>query len=260
MTLSSTGTALTLPEERRQLVLEKLHQDGKVVASDLSALFGVSEDTVRRDLRELDEAGLLKRVHGGALPRSPGVASYTVRERQNVAAKATIAKAAAALVRQDQVVFLDSGTTTLEVARHFPKSLRATVVTNSPPIAVALCEHPDLTVVVTGGTLNKASLALTGTAALGSLAQFRADICLLGICSLHLDAGITVIDLEEAHVKRAMVQGAAEVVAVTTADKLSTAAPFVVAPLHDLTHLVTEQVDEGRLEPYHQLGISVTQA
>ena len=260
MTVLSTDTALTLPEERRQLVLEKLNQEGKVIASELSALFGVSEDTVRRDLRELDEAGHLKRVHGGALPRSPGVASYTVRERQNVAAKTTIAKAAARLVSQDQVVFLDSGTTTLEVARHLPKSLRATVVTNSPPIAVALSEHPDLTVVMTGGTLNKASLALTGVAVLESLAQFRADICLLGICSLHVDVGITVIDLEEAHVKRAMVRGAAEVVAVTTADKLATAAPFVVAPLNDLTYLVTEQVDEARLEPYRSLGISVTQA
>ena len=260
MTASPPDTALALPEERRQLMLEKLAQDGKVVASELSTLFGVSEDTVRRDLRDLDEAGLLKRVHGGALPRSPGVASYTVRQRQNVVAKTTIAKAAAALVKQDQVVFLDSGTTILEVARHLPHSLRATVVTNSPPIAVALSGHPDLTVIVTGGTLNKASLALTGTAVLESLAQFRADICLLGICSLHSDAGITVIDLEEAHVKRAMVQSAAEVVAVTTADKLSTAAPFVVAPLQDLTHLVTEKVDEVRLEPYHQLGISVTQA
>ena len=260
MTSSAVDTLLTLPEERRQLVLEKLARDGKVIASDLSALFGVSEDTVRRDLRDLDEAGLLKRVHGGALPRSPGVASYTVRQRQNVTAKTTIAKAAAALVKQDQVVFLDSGTTTLEVARHLPRDLRATVVTNSPPIAVALSEHPDLTVVMTGGTLNKASLALTGTATLASLAQFRADICLLGICSLHLDAGVTVTDLEEAHVKRAMVQGAAEVVAVTTADKLGTAAPFVVAPLDDLTHLVTEQAEGARLEPYYTLGISVTQA
>ena len=260
MTFPATDIALALPEERRLLVLEKLHREGKVVASELSALFGVSEDTVRRDLRELDEAGRLKRVHGGALPRSPGVASYTVRQRQNVAAKTTIARAAAALVKRDQVVFLDSGTTTLEVARHLPQSLRATVVTNSPPIAVALSEHLDLTVVMTGGTLDKASLALTGTAALESLARFRADICLLGICSLHVDTGITVIDLEEAHVKRAMVRGAAEVVAVTTADKLGTAAPFVVAPLNDLTHLVTERVEEARLEPYHQLGISVTQA
>src|SRR4029453_15208402 len=103
---------------------------------------GVSEDTIRRDLRELAEADLLQRVHGGALPHSPAVASFAVRQGQAPAAKQAIARAAAQLVRDGQVIILDGGTTTLQVAQLLPVDLRATVVTNSPPIAIARPEHP----------------------------------------------------------------------------------------------------------------------
>src|SRR6266487_3384876 len=144
-----------LTEERRQLILERLSREGKVVAAELSASLAVSPDTVRRDLQELAEAGLLRRVHGGALPPAVGARPYAVRSGQAPAAKAAIARATARLLRDGQVVILDSGTTTLEVARHLPPELRATVVTNSPPIAVELAEHPSVDVTVLGGRLEK---------------------------------------------------------------------------------------------------------
>lgn len=250
-----------LPQERRQLILELLLENGKVVAGDLGTLLGVSEDTVRRDLRELDEQGLLQRVHGGALPRSPAVPSYSQRRTQNIGAKTSIARAAAALLRQGQVIVLDSGTTTEEVARHLEPQLRATIITNSPAIALALGQHEGITIVMTGGTLNKETGVLSGAATLESLATFRTDICLLGICSLHPELGITAIDLEETHVKRLMIQNATEVVALSTTEKLGTAAPFVVAPMTELTHIITEaNVTDAMLEPYQKLGITVTRA
>lgn len=250
-----------LPDERRQRILELLGRDGKVIAAELSRSFAVSEDTIRRDLRELDEAGKLQRVHGGALPRSPAVANYAVRQGQNVGAKATIAGEAAKLVKPGQVVFIDGGTTTLEVARLFPYNLKATFVTNSPPIALALGGYPHAEVIMTGGRLNKETQVLTGAAALESLQAMRADLCLLGICSLHPDVGISAIDLEEAHVKRTMILNAAEVVAVTTTDKLGTASPFVIAPIMELTHVVTEKsAPDKLLKPYRELGISVALA
>lgn len=249
---------LMLTAERRQYILECLHRDGKVLANELSVSLQVSEDTIRRDLRELAADGLLQRVHGGALPRSPAAASYADRQRLAPAAKVAIARAAAHLVRNGQVVLLDGGTTTLQVAQQLPRSLRATVITNSPPIAVALAQHSDVEIIMIGGRLYKDSLVTIGAAVIETLRNVRADVCMLGVCSLHPEVGISVPDLEEAHVKRAMISGAAEVVALASAEKLGTAAPYVVGPLADLTHIVTERsVPDHILAPYRAQGITI---
>ena len=244
--------------ERQQYILTALKREGKVLASELSATLDVSEDTIRRDLRKLSEAGLLQRVHGGALPSSPATASYTVRQRQASSAKAAIAQAAATLVQNGQVIILDGGTTTLQVAQRLPMDLKATVITNSPPIAVALGEHPQIEVIVIGGRLYKTSLVTVGAAAIEGLRMIRADLCMLGVCSLHPDVGISVPELEEAHVKRAMIASAAEVVALASAEKLGTAATYTVGALSELTHLVTDlSVSDKTLAPYQALGITV---
>jgi DeoR/GlpR family transcriptional regulator of sugar metabolism len=250
-----------LTAERRQLILDRLREDGKLVAAELSAALAVSPDTVRRDLQELAEAGLLRRVHGGALPPAVGATPYAVRREQAPAAKAAIARATARLLHDGQVILLDAGTTTLEVARHLPPELRATVITNSPPIAVALAEHPTVDVTVVGGTLEKDARALVGAATIEALRSVRADVLVLGICSLHPEVGITVNELEESYVKRAMIANAAEVVAVSSGDKLGSAAPYVVGPLDELTHLVTEEsCANEQLEPYRAAGIEVVLA
>ena len=250
-----------LTEERREFILGRLRADGKVVAAELSASLAVSPDTVRRDLRELAEAGLLRRVHGGALPPVVGSRSYSERRDQAPEAKAAIARATSALLRPGQVILLDAGTTTLEVARHLPPELEATVITNSPPVAVALADHPRAEVSLLGGRLEKRSLALAGAATIDALGSIRADVLVLGVCSLHPEIGITVLELEEAYVKRAMIANAAEVIAVSAADKLGSAAPYIVAPLDELTHLVTEEsVTDEQAAPYEALGIEVVRA
>jgi DeoR/GlpR family transcriptional regulator of sugar metabolism len=247
-----------LTEERRQLMLERLEREGKLVAAELSSSLAVSPDTVRRDLRELAEAGLLRRVHGGALPAAVGARPYAVRRDQAPIAKAAIARATVRLLRSGQVIVLDSGTTTLEVARHLRPDLDATVITNSPPIAVALAEHPRVEVSVLGGMLEKTAHALVGAATIEALRSVRADVLVLGVCSLHPEFGITVNDLEESYVKRAMIANAAEVVAVSSADKLGSAGPYVVAPIDELTYLVTEpSAPVEQLAQYRALGIEV---
>jgi DeoR/GlpR family transcriptional regulator of sugar metabolism len=247
-----------LTAERRQFILEILRRDKKVLSSELSAVLKVSEDTIRRDLRELAEAGQLQRVHGGALLTSPATASYADRQKQAPIEKEAIARAAAKLVRPGQVVILDGGTTTLQVARHLPLELCATVVTNSPPIAVTLAEHPQIEVVMLGGQLYKKALVNVGAATVESLRMIRADLCLLGVCSLHPEVGISVTNFNEAHVKRAMIAGAAEVVGLATAAKLDTAAPYVVESIHALTYLVTAPtVPNAMLTSYKTLGLTI---
>ena len=250
-----------LTAERRRSIVQMLQREGKVYASELSKALHVSEDTIRRDLRELATAGMLQRVHGGALLRSPVIASFTERQQQAPGAKTTIAQAAVQLIHQDQVIILDGGTTLLQVAQHLPPDLRATVITHSPPIALALAEHPEIEIILIGGKLYKHELVTVGAAAVEAFRNIRADLCFLGICSVHPEVGISTLDMEEAYVKRAMIASAAEVVALTSAEKLGTASPFIVGPLSDLTHLVTERsVPDDVLAPYRALGMTIVRA
>jgi DeoR/GlpR family transcriptional regulator of sugar metabolism len=250
-----------LTAERRRSIVETLQREGKVLASELSKTLHVSEDTIRRDLRELAAAGVLQRVHGGALLRSQATASFTARQQQAPGAKAAIARAAIRFIHQDQVIILDGGTTALQVAQHWPSDLRATVITHSPPVALALAEHPAVEVVLAGGRLSKHELVTIGGATVETFRNVRADLCFLGINSLHPEVGISTFDLEESYVKRAMIASAAEVVALTSAEKLGTAAPYIIGPLTDLTDLVTERsVPDDVLAPYHALGITIVRA
>jgi DeoR/GlpR family transcriptional regulator of sugar metabolism len=250
-----------LTDERRTLILDRLRTQGRVLATDLSAELDVSPDTVRRDLRELDDAGLLRRVHGGALPRHGDASPFASRARRAPEAKASIARRAAGCVDDGQVVILDGGTTTLELAHALRPDLCANVVTTSPPIALALADHPGLEVTVVGGTLRPNALVTVGAAAIEALRMIRADVVFLGVCGLHPEIGVTTEDLEERHVKAAMIEGAAEVVALADHDKLGTAMPVVVAPLRAVTQLVTDaDVDEAALAPYRAAGIEVLRA
>jgi DeoR/GlpR family transcriptional regulator of sugar metabolism len=248
-----------LTAERRQAILTRLERDGKVVASELVDALGVSEDTVRRDLRELAAGGLVQRVHGGALPRAGEFASFAERLRVSPEAKAHLAEAALPLLEGASVLLLDGGTSALELARRLPTDRDCTVLTNSPPVAVALAAHPRVDVVLIGGRLLKEAQVTVGATAVDALRQVRADACVLGVCSLHPELGLTATDHDEAHVKRAMVEASAEVIALATADKLRTAGPWLVAPLADVTHLVTDAGEELTAD-YAAAGVSVVHA
>jgi DeoR/GlpR family transcriptional regulator of sugar metabolism len=248
-----------LTAERRQVILTRLERDGKVVASELVDSLGVSEDTVRRDLRELAAGGLIQRVHGGALPPAPSAISFAQRLEVAPEAKAHLAEAALPLLEGANVLLLDGGTTALELARRLPPDRECTVLTNAPPVAAALAAHPRVEVVLIGGKLLKDSQTTVGAEALAALRHVRADACVLGICSLHPELGVMATDHDEAHVKRAMIEVSGEVIALATADKLHTASPWVVAPVSDVTHLVTD-ADAELTEPFTRAGVSVVRA
>ena len=248
-----------LTAERRQAILTRLERDGKVVASELVAALGVSEDTVRRDLRELAAGGHVQRVHGGALPPPPPNATFAQRLEVAPEAKAHLAEAALPLLEGANVLLLDGGTTALELARRLPADRACTVLTNAPPVAAALAAHPRAEVVLIGGRLLKDSQVTVGAAAVDALRQVRADACVLGVCSVHPELGVSTTDHDEAHVKRAMVAASAEVIALATAEKLHTAGPWVVAPLADVTHLVTDAGEE-LTAAYAAAGVSVVRA
>src|SRR4051812_20966958 len=151
-----------LTRHRKELLLARLRQDGQIVAKSLSEELALSEDTIRRDLRELAAEGLLQRVHGGALPldvpMSPAMGDFAARQQISSDAKPAIARAAAAMIPPGHVVFIDGGTTAVQLARALPPDLRCTVVTHSPSVAVELSGHPLIDVILIGGRLFKHSI------------------------------------------------------------------------------------------------------
>jgi DeoR/GlpR family transcriptional regulator of sugar metabolism len=250
-----------LSAERRQAILATLERDGKVVAARLVDELGVSEDTIRRDLRELAAQGLVQRVHGGALAPAPQPGTFADRSETCTAEKVALAQAAIGVLAGARVILLDGSTTNLELARRLPPERACTVLTNSPPIAAALAGHPSAEVVMIGGRLEKAAQVTVGATAVDFIRSVRADACVLGVCALHPEAGLSTDELEEAHVKRAMVAASADVIALATTDKLSAGSPYLVAPVAELTHLVAEAAaPDALVDPYRAAGVTVTRA
>lgn len=250
-----------LARQRKDYLLKVLQTQGQIVARDVSRELGLSEDTIRRDLRELAAAGQLQRVHGGALPSSPAVVDFAGRQQIASDAKVAIGRAAAKMIRRGQVVILDGGTTTLQIARQLPHDLQATVVTHSPTIAVALVEHPAIEVILLGGRLFKHSVVTVGAAAVEAVARIRADLYFMGVTGIHAKAGLSTGDLEEAHMKRALMASAAETHVLASAEKIGAASPYVICPLTDIDGIVAEAgIPKKTLADYRKLGLSVIQA
>ncbi|BAO91174.1 DeoR/GlpR family DNA-binding transcription regulator [Caballeronia cordobensis] len=250
-----------LTSQRKKAILDALSRDGQVLAADLSARFNVSEDTVRRDLRELAAVGLLQRVHGGALPASPAVASFSKREEMESDAKRRIGKKAAEMIAPGQVVIVDGGTTSALLVRHLPPTLCATIVTHSPSVAVALAEHPSVEVVLIGGKLYKHSIVAVGAAAIEAMSHIHADIYFMGVTGVHPSAGLTTGDFEEAHVKRALAARAAETVVLASAAKLNAASAYRIGGIELAQTIIVEEAADAKLvEPIEHAGITVLRA
>lgn len=229
-----------LTAQRRDVLLARLRADGRIVAKALAAELGLSEDTVRRDLRELAAAGLCQRVYGGALPASPAVADYAARRTVGVPSKQRVAVAAAALVTPGSTVILDGGTTALAVARALPPELEATVVTHSPTVAAALVEHPRVEIVLLGGRIFKHSAVACGAAAVEAAERVSADVFLLGVTGVHPAAGLTTGDADEAAMKRTLARRAADTYVLASAEKIGAASPFTVLAFADVAGVVTD--------------------
>ncbi|MCP2091038.1 MULTISPECIES: DeoR/GlpR family DNA-binding transcription regulator [Paraburkholderia] len=250
-----------LTSQRKQLILDALKRDGQVIARTLSVEFDVSEDTIRRDLRELAAEGQLQRVHGGALPASPAAVDFAGRERIESASKAAIGRAAAGMIARGQIAFIDGGTTAVQLARHLPRDLRATIVTHSPSIAVELAEHAELEVIMIGGRLFRHSMVNVGAAAIESLSHIRADFYFMGVTGVHPQAGLSTGDMEEAYVKRALAEHAAETVVLASAEKLNAASAYKIADVSAASTIVVERnTPEVLTTPFEALGITILRA
>lgn len=247
-----------LPEERHRLIRECLRADGRVRAQDLARQLGLSEDTIRRDLRDLAAAGVCRRVYGGALSVAPDGGALGERRIQAVEAKRSLARVAVQLVSSGSTLFIDAGSTNVTIANALPEGSDLVVITNAPSVAVALEQRPDIQVVMIGGPVDTRAGGTVGTRAVADARAIRADLCFLGACGVDVMRGVTAHGYEESLFKQAMVESSRTVAIAATGDKLGTAAPFVVAPIEAVGDLIVEaELDPAQLDAYAAKGVRV---
>lgn len=229
-----------LAAERRNKIAEFVNAEKSITVAQLAEMFGVSEPTIRRDLQALAEQGLIQRAHGGALgvSRAHYEPTFTEKELLEQNAKQEIAALAAALVQDGETVILDSGTTTLYIARAL-KGKNVTVVTNSPLIALELAGEKDMEILLVGGMMRPTTKALVGPLAEGCLRDLRVDKAFLGANGITLN-GITTPNLLEAATKRAMLRCAAECYVAADYSKFGVTTFAKFAALDEISALITD--------------------
>ncbi|WP_127562703.1 DeoR/GlpR family DNA-binding transcription regulator [Nioella ostreopsis] len=247
-----------LSHERKTHLLSILSESGSIVAKEVSRNLGVSEDTIRRDLRELAKDGRLKRVHGGAVPNAPAHAPFSRRVGLATPEKTAIGKHAAAMVGTGHVVFVDGGTTALQLARHLPETLNATIVTHSPNVALELLNHANLEVEIVGGKLLRHSVVTGGAATIAWLDRYRPDICFIGATGLHPDQGITTGVSEDAEVKRAIIARSGSALILASSEKFGAVSSFEIAGWDDVDGLIVAEDAKARAnELFAHLGCEI---
>jgi len=249
-----------LREERKRKISQFIKENKKATVPELSKLFGVSESTIRRDLEELDEQGVIQRAHGGAvvIERAAPEPPIIQRMTENKEEKRRIGRAAAQLVREGETVFLGSGTTTLEVARNLLERNNLTVITNALNIANLFAANPNITVIVIGGLLRHSELSMIGHIAEQTLGELHADKVIMGIRAIDVEAGLTNDYLPETMTDRAIINFSSEVILVADHTKFGKVSTAYVAPVKQITTLVTDaEADSVLLSRLREMGIQV---
>ncbi len=231
-------------EERLQAIVERARQHGRVEVVALATELQVTPETIRRDLTSLERQGLLRRVHGGAIPVTrlgfePAVSQRAERLTEE---KDRIAKAALAELPSEGAILLDAGTTTARIAEALPQDRELTVVTNSIPIALTLSVRPNLQLLVTGGRIRSRTLAGVGDWTVSALSRVRVDVAFLGANGISPEFGLTTPDQSEAAAKRAMIAAARRSVVVADHTKLG---EDYFARFADLDEIDTVITDSG---------------
>jgi DeoR family fructose operon transcriptional repressor len=250
-------------EERQQQILSRARSDGRVEVASLSDVLNVTQETIRRDLDRLERQGLVRRVHGGAIPAGQIDFEPSLSQRDGTAAseKARIARAALRLLPAGGTVLLDAGTTTARLAAAIPFDSELTVVTNALPIATQLASRPRMTVHLVGGRVRDRTMATVDTWALNTMAQLNVDVAFVGANGFSVERGFTTPDLAEAGVKQAMVAAGRSVVVVADSSKYGNDQMARFAQLNDANVLVTDSgLGEAEVGAIAASGIEVVTA
>jgi|ERR1035438_2753617 DeoR/GlpR family transcriptional regulator of sugar metabolism len=229
-----------LKEERHNIILKEINLHNKVLTTDLRDLLVVSEDTIRRDLNELDEQGVILKVHGGAMSKT---FHYPFNGQNSVYAlesKQVIADKAIKLFKNGMLILIEGGTTIMEIAKKIPEDLQATFLTVSPQVALTLAEHENLEVITIGGRLAKNDNIHTGASVINELSNIKPDLCVIGTNGISVHEGLTDSDWEVVQVIKAMIGSAKKVAVVSIAEKFGSVQKIRISDLSNIDYIITE--------------------
>lgn len=247
--------------DRREQIVTLLHRDGIVKVAELVKMFGVSIETIRRDLEDLERQGILKRVYGGAVAgKKRGLEpNIELRKTEHYEQKKAIGEKAAELVEDGDVIVIDLGTTTLELARALVgKKTSLTVLTNSIPIAVVLSQDSNIRVFLIGGEVRKGELSVSGNLADENIGMFQTDKVFLGVGGLTEKYGITDFHVEETPFRRISVSRTQKVLALADHSKFGITAMNVVCDVSGIDVLITDTgADPDAVQKFRNKGIEV---
>jgi DeoR/GlpR family transcriptional regulator of sugar metabolism len=250
-----------LATERRKLLLARLHRDGKVVARDVAHELGLSEESVRKDLREMAAAGLCQRVYGGALPVSPALGPQASRSEIAPESKRRVGAAAAELITPGTTVVLDGGTTALEVVAALRPDLDATIITHSATTVAALASHPRVKIIMLGGQIQKQAVSASGAIAAEAANGITADLALLIIPGIHPAVGLTHADPEAAALIRVLLGRTADAYIMASIEKLGTVCSYQVTDLSEVAGIITDAPpDHPVVQQLRERGVTIVQA
>ena len=246
--------------DRRAYILKRLDEDERVNVSELSKKFGVSEVTIRKDLKHFENKNILIRSRGGAMKQSLINVDLSIydRRKKNMKLKEAIGRAAAATIMEGETVLLDTGTTIMELAKHLPKKIEITVVTNSVDITFRLAEYPNIRVLMTGGILRRNSLAVVGEQAAESLRSYYCDKYFLSADGIDIENGMMTTNIEEAALARINIRNSAKVFALIDSSKFERKGITSIAPLTGIDTLITDKgIPAKTLSSIKGLGVEV---
>jgi len=246
--------------DRRTMILKQLEKDEQVNVSELSRQFSVSEVTIRKDLKHLEKKNILIRSRGGAMKRSLVNIDLSIydRRRQNTRLKEAIGAAAARMIMNGETVLLDTGTTIMELAKHLPKKIGITVITNSVDITFRLAEFPNIRVIMPGGMLRRNSLALVGEQTAESLRGFYCDKYFLSADGIDVNKGMMTTNIEEASLAKINIKNSKRVIALIDSSKFESKGITAIAPLSQVNTLITDSgIPQDILREIKNLGVEV---
>jgi len=248
-----------LPADRLQVIADLVRERGSVRGSELVDLLGVTDETVRRDLARLAQLGLVRRAHGGAVAARSGDETTTaVRLREHGEAKIAIGQRAAEMVAPGTTIILDSGTTTLCLARALRRVRDLVVVTTAVTNALELVGNPATTVIMTGGVIRPSTFGASGALAAATLHELHVDQAFLAIHSVSVRGGLTYPSFEEVDAKRAIIQAASEVILLADSSKFGRESLVRVAPITAVHRIITTPgVDPAEAAAIRDLGIDL---
>jgi DeoR family transcriptional regulator of aga operon len=247
--------------ERHKFILDKLHEEGNLNVINLYKELKVSSVTIRKDLKLLEEKGLLFRTHGGATLRNPYTIDRPVNEKEKLQAseKSKIGILAAQLIEPNDSIIIASGTTVMALAKSIQNKQNLTVITSALNVALELIQHPEIEVLQLGGILRKSSSSVTGPYAQNVLADFSCTKLFLGVDGIDLEFGLTTTNGMEAHLNKQMIEASQKVIVLSDSTKFGKRGFGKICGLENVDRIITDSgISEHFVTQLKNLGIEVT--